>query len=259
MALGKSIVVGGAAGLLSLLAVPAFAGTPGPGSRLIGFEDRQPGSIIDNDYSSAEGVVISVQRTSSGPAVATLYDTGRRGEPDPDLQTPFDLGNLAPTGTGGNVLIIPENNTDSNGDGLIDQPNDEGTRPAGQFTFDFLFPVSDFGFDLVDVEGPAEFNNNSGYFASFYLDGELEARVGFGSFIDPTSPFYDPTVRFGDNSANRITPITARLVGLPEFDRVVLNFGGSGATDNIRFTFVPEPTALGLAVLPALALLRRRR
>jgi hypothetical protein len=159
------------------------------------------------------------------------------------------------------VLIIPENRTDRNDDDLIDQPNDEGSRPAGQFTFDFMTPIQAFGFDLVDVEGPAEYDRNSGYFASFYLDGELEARVGFGSFVDPDSPFYDPTVRYGDNSANRIDPITARELGLPYFDRVVLNFGGSGGTDNILFTPIPEPSSaalLGLA-LPAGALMRRRR
>ena len=258
MTLGKSLlVVGGIGGLLA--ASPARGGTPGGGTSLIGFNDLQPGTVVNSQYSSAGGVVISVQRTSSGPAVATLYNTGRTGEPDPDLQTPFAMGNLGTAGPGGNVLIIPENNTDRNGDGLIDSPNDEGTRPAGQFTFDFLAPVQSFGFDLIDVEGPAEFNSNAGYFASFYLDGELEARVGFGSFVDPLSPFYDPTVRYGDNSANRIRPITARQVGMPQFDRVVLNFGGSGGTDNLLFTFVPEPSALALGVIPALSLLKRRR
>jgi hypothetical protein len=256
--LGKSLlVIGGIGGLLA--ANSAFGGAPLPGRVLIGFNDLQPGTVVNNQYSSASGVVISVQRSSSGPAVATLYDTSRTGEPDPDLQIPFAMGNLGTAGPGGNVLIIPENNTDRNGDGLIDSPNDEGSRPAGQFTFDFLAPVESFGFDLVDVEGPAEFNNNAGYFASFYLDGELEARVGYASFTNPLSPFYDPTVVFGDNSANRIRPITARQVGMPQFDRVVLNFGGSGGTDNLVFTFVPEPSALALGVIPALSLLRRRR
>jgi hypothetical protein len=46
---------------------------------------------------------------------------------------------------------------------------------------------------------------------------------------------------------------------MPQFDRVVLNFGGSGGTDNLLFTFVPEPSALALGVIPALSLLKRRR
>ena len=245
-------------GAACVAGISTVARAGAPGGTLIDFNDLQPGTIVDNEY-VGRGVRISVQRTSAGPAVATLYDTRRTGEPDPDEQIPFDLGNLAPSGPGGNVLIIPENATDSNKDGRIDVPNDEGSRPAGQFTFDFTVPVSSFGFDLTDVEGPEEYNANAGYFASFYLNGSLEARVGFGAFVDPASPFYDPSVRYGDNSANRIRPIQARDVGLPSFDRVVLNFGGSGGTDNILFTPVPEPTALALIALPVLALVRRRR
>src|SRR5829696_6844864 len=94
-----------AAGCLLGLSAAARAGAPG--GTLIDFNDQQPGTIIDNEY-AGRGVRISVQRTSTGPAVATLYDTGRTGEPDPDQQVPFDLGNLAPSGPGGNVLIIPE-------------------------------------------------------------------------------------------------------------------------------------------------------
>ena len=249
----KSLVVAGGACLLAYAAPARATGF------VLNFEDHPAGTIIDDEY-AAQGVHISVQRSSSGPAVATLYDTARSGEPDPDLQNPFDVGNLAPLGPGGNVLIIPENRTDRDDDGLIDQPNDEGSRPAGQFTFDFDMPVEAFGFNLVDVEGPEEYDRNSGYFASFYLNGGLEARVGFGSFIDPDSPFYDPSVEYGNNSANVISPITARELGLPYFDRVVLNFGGSGGTDNILFTPIPEPSAVAvLGILPALALMRRRR
>lgn len=228
-----------------------------PGGTLIDFNGKPAGTIVDDEYAS-QGVTISVQRKSSGPAVATLYNTGRRGEPDPDLQTPFDRGNLAGSGPGGNVLIIPENRTDSNKDGLIDKPNDEGSRPSGQFTFDFSTPITQVGFDLVDVEGPAEIGRDSGFFASFYRKGALEARVGFGDFVDPDSRFYDPSVKYGDNSANRISPITARALGLPSFDRVVLNFGGSGGTDNLFFTPVPEPASLAMLGLALPALLRRR-
>jgi hypothetical protein len=243
---------------IGFAATSARAGAPG--GTMLDFNSMPAGTIVDNQF-SGQGVRISVQRTSPGPAVATLYNTRRTGEPDPDLQIPFAGGNLGTNGPGGNILIIPENNTDTNKDGLIDQPNDEGDRPAGQFTFDFTRPVDTFGFDLVDVDGPAEFNKNAGYFASFYLNGSLEARVGFGSFIDPTSPFYDASVHYGDNTANRIRPISARSVGMPYFDRVVLNFGGSGGTDNIIFTpvAVPEPGALALLGLAIPALLRRRR
>lgn len=255
MACSKHIA---AAVCLGVLGLSAAANAGAPGGTLIDFNGKPAGTIIDDEYAS-QGVTISVQRTSSGPAVATLYNTGRRGEPDPDLQTPFDRGNLVGSGPGGNTLIIPENSNDSNKDGLIDTPNDEGSRPSGQFTFAFSNPITQFGFDLVDVEGPAEIGRDSGFFASFFLKGTLEARIGFGAFVDPDSRFYDPSVKYGDNSANRISPITARSLGLPSFDRVVLNFGGSGGTDNLFFTPVPEPASLAMAGLALPALLRRRR
>src|SRR5437764_535405 len=129
---------------LGTFGIAAAAHAGAPGATLIDFNGLPAGTTVNNQYQD-KGVTITVQRTSAGPAVATLYNTNRRGEPDPDLQTPFVAGNLAGTGPGGNILIIPENNTDSNHDGLIDQPNDEGSRPAGQFTFASTKPVSSSG------------------------------------------------------------------------------------------------------------------
>src|SRR5678816_2131375 len=117
-------------GVIGFAAVSTRAGAPG--GTLIDFNGNPAGTIVDSEYLS-QGVRISVQRTSPGPAVATLYNTRRTGNPDPDLQIPFAGGNLGNNGPGGNILIIPENNTDGNKDGLIDQPNDEGDRPSGQF------------------------------------------------------------------------------------------------------------------------------
>jgi hypothetical protein len=248
-AAGMTVVLIGVAG------GEAWAGT---GATTVDFNDRPAGTRIDNQY-AYHGVLLSVHRLSSGPDVLTLYNTGQKGEPDTDLQLPFDAGNLAPTGPGGNILIIPEYDTDRDKNGLIDQPNDEGSRPSGEMHFEFPTPITSFGFDLIDVEGPAEYNKNAGFLASFYRNGNLERRVGFGEFISPTSPFYDPTVKYGNNSANRIRPITALQLGLPYFDEVVLSFGGSGGTDNLRFTLVPEPTGMVLIALGAAGLLARRR
>ena len=243
--------------VVAFLIVAAWAG-PASAQRRIDYNELPAGTIINNHY-IYEGVELSVWRKSSGPVALTLYDTDREGEPDPDLQNPFDVGNLAPTGPGGNILIIPENATDGNNDGLIDRPDDEAHRPAGDMRFEFSTPVTSFGFDLMDVEGPEEYGNNGGYFASFYRDGDLERRIGFSEFVTPGSAFYDPTVQFGNNSANRIQPITAQRLGMPHFDLVVISFGGSGGTDNILFTPVPEPSTLALLGLAVPALLMRRR
>ena len=69
----------------------------------------------------------------------------------------------------------------------------------------------------------------------------------------------DPTVKFGDNSANRISPIS----GFGVANRVVFNMGGSGAIDNLAAEVVPEPASLlvwgGLAAVGRGFARRRRR
>ena len=72
---------------------------------------------------------------------------------------------------------------------------------------------------------------------------------------------------FGDNTANRIMPITADMLNVDHFDKVIVSLGGSGAIDNIRFSpvnVVPAPSAAtaGLALLLTLGagrIMRRRQ
>ncbi len=153
----------------------------------------------------------------------------------------------------GNLLIIAENDTDADGDGRIDIPDDERGRPAGSLFFDFTIPITSFGFDLIDVEGPQEFGSG---FVAFFFGGQELDRIGFGDLSG-----LDPSVVFGDSTANRILPITAASLGIEPFQRVEINLGGSAAVDNIVATPVPEPATWLLlgAGLAALLRLRRRR
>lgn len=204
---------------------------------LITFNDLTHGTIVDNEYTASHGLTISAVNIGGGPDIATIFDSTTANSTDPDLVGPpvhpWQGGNLAPNGQLGNLLIIAENAIDNNQDGILDNPDDEGSRPAGSLFFDFNSPITEFGFDLVDVEGISEINQNSGYMASFYLGSSELARVSFASFIDPLSSYYDPTVQFGNNTANHLAPITAGSLGLLEFDRVEVNFGGSAGIDNI--------------------------
>lgn len=226
------------------------------------FESLDHGQIVTDQYRSTHGVSINASNSGGGPDLAIVFDSTRNNTRDPDLEGPWNRGNLAGQADLGNLLIIAENGIDRNNDGRIDNPDDEGSRPAGSIFLDFDTPIHSFGFDLLDVEGPNEYSRDSGYFAVFYSGNSELSRVGFGSFADPNSPFYDATVRFGDSSANRIQPITAAELGLTEFDGVEINFGGSGAIDNLAFMPVPLPSAtflLGSGLAGLFAIRRRKK
>ena len=110
--------------------------------------------------------------------------------------------------------------------------------------------MSSFGFDVVDIEGVVQELSS----LEFRSGGSLLATVNFSDFTDNSSMFYDASISFGNNSANRVQPITASQLGISGFDEVVINVGGSSAFDRI---VVPAPASCLLA-LAGLAIIRRR-
>ena len=170
---------------------------------------------------------------------------------DPDLEgPPWSGGNLAPNAILGRVLIIAENDNGS-GDGILDSPDDEGRRPSGYINFQFSAPIDCFGFDVIDIEGMVEDS-----MLEFYSGGGFVGSVNLGEFTDNLSTYYDPTVTFGNNYANRIAPITAASLGVASFDEVRIQVGGSSGWDRI---VVPAPGSIALLGLAGIAGTRRRR
>ena len=217
------------------------------------------GAIVTDQFAS-QGVMVSVDNPNRWNDAALIFDTHATGTPDPDLEWDgsWATGNIAPDEDLGNLLIIAENVWDRNHDGLVVRPDDEGNRPAGTFYFDLDDMASEFSFDIVDVEGDVE-----EFSVDFYGEGALLGSIGFDDFL------LRDGVSFGDNSANRIAPITAADLGLETllFDKVAINMGGSGGITNLDFTShtpappVPEPTTMllvGTGIL-AIAALRKRR
>ncbi|MEO0632107.1 MAG: hypothetical protein AAFY46_15500, partial [Planctomycetota bacterium] len=152
----------------------------------------------------------------------------------------------------GNAIILAENDVDENNDGILDNPDDEAARPAGLVDLGFASPIPVFGLDIVDIEGVVEESSNLQFFAG----GSLVGTVDFTDFTDNGSAYFDPTVSFGNNSANRISPIVATDFGVAGFDRVVINVGGSSAYDTF---VVPAPASAAIAGVAGLASVRRRR
>ncbi len=213
------------------------------------FDNLAKGEIVSSQFLETNGVSISAKNFGNGPGIAIIFDSLNPTGGDNDLAGPtWAGGNLASGNTVlGKILIIAENDDDKNHDGLIDIPDDEGNRPAGSIFFDFENPMCSVGFDLIDVEGPSEFGRNSGFVATFFMGGSELARVGFDQFINEISMFYDPTVEYGNNKVNRISPLTVDALStftgksITEFDKVEFNLGGSSAIDNIDVSTCQTP------------------
>ena len=227
------------------------------------------GEIVDVDFVSQGISTITTTNLGAGPNFGVTGDSGMMFNMDPDLEGPpmstWSTGNLAPNTALGNILISQTNSTgcaagQAPGSALdiCDDPNDEGARPAGSFDITFTTAVDVFGFDLIDVED-----------AIATPTGELGSIVFHEGLTSASLDWTDLQTRdgsivFGDNSANRVGAFTpaevTALTGttLTQFDRVVINMGGSGGIDNL---IIPEPGTAGLLVLGMLgiAAMGRRR
>ncbi|MBW7905939.1 MAG: PEP-CTERM sorting domain-containing protein [Phycisphaerae bacterium] len=230
------------AACLPMLTLPAYAG-------LIDLNSLPHGTVVTDQFVPSDGVTVSAVNYNRDFHIAGIFDTRQTGTSAPGLEgPPWAGGNLAPDTIVGNALIIAQNDLmDQNG--LLTDPDDEGSQPAGELILDFESPATLIGFDVVDIDTPTQF-----YAIAFYLGGQFQKRISFPEFINPNSPFYDASVSFGDNHANRIQPITAAQLQISGFDRVVFEMGGSGAIGNL----VPEPASLLLLALGGAALIGRR-
>ena len=215
------------------------------------FEGLEHGRIVNNQYQPLLG--ISVDNPNRSFDLGVAFDTNRSGTADPDLQFPWTGGNLAGQRLG-NMLIIQENNNGI-GDGIANRPDDEGNRPAGTITLTWSEDVASFGFDVADLESVSAERSE----VRFYNGASLLLTVDFMDFVTNGSADYDPTVSFGDRTANRIAPID--VLGRTGFgaDRIEIAVGGSSAYDNFTGELVPTPASLALLGLGGAGLIRRRR
>lgn len=234
-----------------IIAVLFVAGLGTSNADIITFDDvgLVHGSIVTTQI---PGLTVSADNFNFDPDLAVAFDTGETGTSDDDLEgPPWATGNLGNLDTLelGNVLIISEN-ADGIGDGIADDPDDEGSRPAGQLIFDLDVARSFVGFDLIDIEGVGD-DDEPGQFATFFMGGAEVASIEFAEFENGGA--HDQGALFGNNSVNRIAPI-----GVGLFDRLVISLGGSGAVDNL--VLLPTPGALPLfAIGLGLLFLARRR
>ncbi len=213
---------------------------------VIDFEDFVAGTIIDIEYAPLVNVSVDNKRIGA-PDVGVVFDTLNPTGGDTDLMGPFNTNDVNGLGltdnfTTGKVLIIHETNNCNAF--TCDDPDDEGSRPAGAFFFEFEKLVTLESIDFFDVE-TAENGKTENNSIKLFDAAKNEIMPGM---------FYTPDTG-GDRMWDQV------MFGVDGVKRIELNMGGSGAIDNLRFTVIPIPPAVWLfgSGLIGLAGLARRK
>lgn len=154
-----------------LLASPIFlqAQRPGTdGNGTINFETDAQGNALQAGMTITEqyakwGVHISAENNRSNhPAIALIFDSSHPTGGDFDLGTPHESfggpgkgeGGTAADGINnialGKVIVIGENVDDNDGDGIVDEPDDEAA--GGKLVFKFDQTVNITELVLVDLD-----------------------------------------------------------------------------------------------------------
>ena len=128
------------------------------GNFTINFGGLAHGAIIHDQY-AAQGVQVSIQANEGFPDAIIVFDTNRPPTHDPDLAVNI-----------GNIAILAKNLTDSNNDGLVDDPDENNFGGKVTFTFDQDVSIGSFVFVDHDHQ-PADFA------AAYDANGSLISKV----------------------------------------------------------------------------------
>ena len=175
----------------------------------------QAGEVIAEQWADV-GLHVHAVNAIGGPDMAIAFDSSAPTGGDDDLMTPGP-------GPGndfafGNVMIIAENSVDGNGDGLIDDPDDDIN--GGILYYDWDAPVMLSCATLLDVD----FTDAAGATCRTYFEGVLQESV----FVPPMA----------DNNV-QVVPFNSDL----RVDQLQVDFSGSGAVAQV--SFLPCPIVLG--------------
>src|SRR5205809_5063587 len=147
----------------------------------INFDGLAHGAVIQDQY-AAQSVQISIQANEGFPDAIIVFDTNRPPTHDPDLAV--DIGNIA---------VLAKNLTDSNHDGLVDDPDDNNF--GGKVTFTFDRDVSIGSFIFVDHDHqPSDFA--AAYDASGSLIKKVLIPVGGNGSVQTVNVDVDGVRRF---------------------------------------------------------------
>lgn len=233
----------------SALLAALLIGTPAPITALtIDFEEFAHGDIVASPVASHPGYTLVVENFTRTFDAGVAFDTGETGTADSDLQRGggFATGNIKNRDLG-NILILQEHSGGCSAT-TCSEPDDEGNRPAGRFTF-LLDEIATggFSFDLVDIDSQTSENGRIRFF--LLEDGSVDVTVATYSFADFLD--FGQGVAYGNRSANHV-----QITDLGPFNAFEIRMGGSGGVDNLFANGIPipEPATAALMVLGLVAL-----
>ena len=186
----------------------------------------QRGDFVTTQLYAEHGITISGNSNHSGrTGDVIIFDTENPSGGDWDLGTPNQAYNGPGRGSGGtnpngrndralgNAIILAERITDNNGDGRVDNPDDDAA--GGWINIAFENPVSLTKLHLLDLDD----NNNNDIILTF-ADGS-------------TDQFDCP--QLGDNSAKEIDVAAALGRSTDGVVNLRVTFSGSGAIAGFSF------------------------
>lgn len=201
--------------------------------RHVDFDEFLHGELIDDETEIHENLKISVDNIKGGADLGQIVDTSIRTSEE-GLLHPWTKGDIEREVLN-NVLTVAGDVEDQNEDGISDSISIQTSSPPGTLTgvitFHFENPIYAFGFDIVNADYPSI----SGSSLHFYDENNVKETLSLYNFIDPSSRFYDPTLSFGKNSANRISPVEAIDFNFNTFSKVELEVAGPYGIDNLNW------------------------
>jgi hypothetical protein len=222
---------------------------------------NQHGTQIASPTGAVSGVTFTINNTGGGPDRGVLFDTEQQSDPNDGDLLRFGTGPGQNVGAwaGGNLptdtvfnlaLMIQENSTGCDLDGICDDPDDEAN--GGTIDIIFAVPVFSFGLDVLDIDAGESTGG-----LTFHDSAGGNTMLSWTTLVG--------LANLGNNTANEISPISIQDLGFTGIEKVTVTFIASGAIDNLEieeeFPPVPEPTtAIFLsAALTGLAVFGRRR